>query len=118
MDERLGRGHGGFVVVAETAVAAKPGEGPFDAPPRLERDEPVGAGGTSPDVDRDAEFRIRACDQADVGGVGEHLGQPGELRFRGFEQGPATTGVVRLGAADADRDRQAVIKPDRSNFSL
>ena len=56
VDERLGRGHGRLVVVAEPAVAAKPGEGPLDAPQRLERDEPVGSFGTSPDVDRDAEF--------------------------------------------------------------
>jgi hypothetical protein len=108
VDERLGRGHGGFVVVAEAAVAAEPGEGPLDTPQRLERDEPVGPRGTSPDVDRDAEFFTGTGDQADVCGVGEHLGEPDELRFRGFEEGPAAARVVRLGTGDADRDGQAV----------
>ena len=83
VDERLGRGHGGFVVVAEATVAAEPGEGPFDTPQRLERDELVGPRGTSPDVDRDAEFFTGTGDQADVCGVGEHLGKPDELRFHG-----------------------------------
>ena len=54
------------------------------------------------------EFLTGAADQADICGVGEHLGKPGELRFRGFEERPAATRIVRLGAGDADRDRQAV----------
>ena len=69
---------------AEAAVSAEPGEGPLDTPQRLEPDEPVGPRGTSPDVDRDAEFFTGTCDQADICGVGEHLGELGELRFRGF----------------------------------
>ena len=105
MDERLGRGHGRFVVVEDPAVAAEPGEGPLDAPQRLERDEPVRPFGTSPDVDGDAESRGDRSDQADVGGVGEHLDEPGELRFRGFEEGLPATGAVWLGAGDTDSGR-------------
>jgi len=152
VDERLGRGHGRLVVVAEPAVAAKPvghhrrvgpghprigrgpvrghrrhsgalrpdrraGEGPLDAPQRLERDEPVGSFGTSPDVDRDAEFGTRTCGQAGVGGVGEHLGKPGELRCRGFEQAPPAARVVGLIAGDADRDRPAVEVGEQVSFA-
>ena len=45
--------------------------------------------------DFDVEFLTGAADQADICGVGEHLGKPGELRFRGLEERPAATRVVR-----------------------
>ena len=99
MDERLGRGHGRLVVVAEPAVAAKPGEGPLDAPQRLERDEPVGSFGTSPDVDR-------ICVAVPSGWTAM---TPGALRVEkfGFEQ-PSQPGFVTFGRPAQFNDQQMV----------